>query len=284
VLRRTMRVGVLGLMAMLLFGSYAASSASAAVQGPWWMKLEGGKQVKIEPKPHLEIKSENEGNFKLKGKILGTAVILECKKVENKGSIWNGPHTGRDEAVITWNECSIAQAVLCKGFPIEVGLTKVRTELMWKYAGIEKELKETGGLQQKIYDVFAPTEPVEKIEGKEKSKFTTITVPTEFEGIKCALAGVFTVYAVGTVYTGWEDQEKVLHTVQWGTAALVEPQNMDVKLGRLKWAIPNVKKLHVEEAPQIAELEFASNPAELEGTIKVEATNGITEFGAWNEV
>jgi hypothetical protein len=285
------RATLVGLVALLVVGSYAATAASAAVQGPWWMKLEGGKQVKIEPKPHLEIKSLNEGAFILKSTILAIPVILECRSVKNSGSIWNGPHTGRDEAEVKWGECFVATSTsVCKGFPIVVSTTNVRTELMWKYAGTKKELEEAGG-GQKIYDVFAPkTAPEEFKEGEKtgfRAPFTTIKIPKEVEGLKCALANEapgYTVYARGKKYSGWEDQEGATHEVQWGTAALVEPQNEDMKAGTLKWVLPNVKKLHVEGVEEEAKLELGANAAELQGTIKVEATNGITEFGAWNKV
>jgi hypothetical protein len=287
-----LRTIVVSLLAVLAVGSIAATTASAAIQGPWWQKKEGAKQVKIEPNTHLQIKSKNEAGtvFLLKSKAVGFAVVIECRRVENKGFIWNGPHTGRDEAVVTWNECFVAaSSAVCRGFPVTVETTHVRTELMWKYQGNSSELNEAGG-QQKIYDVFAPE--VEKSEEYEpepgvhafRAKFTSITIPAEFEGIKCAVANTYPVYAEGTRYLNWEDQKPASHEVIWGTAAQVEPQNADAKSGTLKWVFPNVKKLHVEGAEQVAKLQFGAEPAELQGTIKVEAEDGITEFGAWNKV
>ena len=277
-----LRMIVVGLLAVLTVGAVVASAASGAVQGPWWMKLEAGKQVKIEPGKHLQIKSFNEGAFLLKSKVSLMAVTIECRKVENKGFIWNGPHTGRDEAEVIFTNCFMVTP--CAGLPITVAPTKTRTELMWKYQGVSKELEEAGG-SQKIYDVFAPEEePVEFEAGKFRAKFTTITVPPEAEGIKCAVAAEYPVYARGTVYNNWEDQNGTKHKVIWGTAALVEPQNMDVKTGKLKWELPNVKKLHVEGVEEEAKLQLGNEPAELSGTVKVEATTGGIEFGAWNEL
>jgi hypothetical protein len=284
------RAGLLSLLIVLAIGAIAASSASAVVQGPWWEKLEGGKQVKIEAKNHLQIKSRNEQGkvFILKSKALGLRIVLECRRVTNKGSVWSGPHTGRDEAKVEWNECFVAaQSQLCPGFPIEVAATNVLTELMWKYEGNQKELSEAGG-GQKIYDVFAPNEVIEEvtINGQKvlRSKFTTIKIPTESGGKKCAAAGEFPVYAQGKRYQHWEDQKQppAVHEVIWGTAALVEPQNEDKQVVKLVWTDPNVTKLHVQESPEEARLEFGVEPAELQGTIVTEAEEGLTEFGAWN--
>ncbi len=278
-----LRMMFVSLLAVLAVGSIVASAASGAIQGPWWKKLEGGKQVKIEPKPHLQIKGVNEGAFLLKSKILSTPVNLECRSVKSTGSVWNGPNTGRDEAEVKWNECFIASTTsVCKGFPIEVEPNKVRTELMWKYQGNVSELNEAGGTQ-KIYDAFSPTTAIEEFEpGKFRALFTTVKVPKEVEGIKCSLNGEFPVYARGKRFSGWKDQEGTAHEVIWGTAALVEPQNEDKKIGTLKWVLPNVTKLHVEGVEEEAVLKLGLEPAELQGTIKVGAEDGLTEFGAWN--
>lgn len=278
-----MRTVLTGLLIVLATGSMAVCAASAAVQGPFWMEKERTGQVKIEPKDHLQIKGQNKGTFLLKSKIVAIPVFFECRNVENKGSIWNGPHAGRGEATVKWTECFVSTSTpICKGFPVEVGAIKVRTQLMWKYKGSIGELGEAGG-QQKIYDVFAPTAAIEEFEmGQFRAFFTFIEIPREVAGMKCAIGGVFALYARGKRYPGWENQEGTKQEVQWGTAAQVEPQNMDAKSGTLKWVFPNAPELHVEGGEQEAVLRLEGAPAELQGTIQVEA--GMPEFGAWNEV
>ena len=278
-----MRMIFVSLLAALVASSIAVSAASGAVQGPWWLKLSGGKQVKIEPAGHLQVKSQNEGAFILKSKAILMNVTIECRKVADKGFIWNGQHQGQDESAVKFTECFMTSP--CKNYPVTVGETKVVTELMWKYRGIPKELEEAGG-GQKIYDVFAPSEgPVEEFaKGKFGVKFTIIEVAAEVEGVKCPVNGKFPVYAAGSK-SKWEDQKGTLHEVIWGTAALVEPQNADAKIGHLKWQLPNVKLLHHQGVAQEAALFFGVEPAELEGTIKVEEELGLgTEFGAWDKV
>jgi hypothetical protein len=275
------RILFLSLLAVMAVSSVVSSSASAVLQGPWWMKSSGAKQVKIEPKEELQIKSINEGTFTLKSRALLMNVTLECKTVENKGFIWNGPHQGRDEAEVKFSKCFMVAP--CATHPFTVSVAKVVTELMWKYAGVSKELTEAGG-QQKVHDVFAPKEPPEEFEpGKFRQRFVTITIPAEAEGKKCVINGEFPVYAVGSRAI-WEDQGQKPREVIWGTAAQVEPQNKDARVVRLKWKFPNVKKLHVEEVPEEAKLQLGVEPAELEGTIKLEDEFGVAEFGAWDKV
>jgi hypothetical protein len=278
------KVLFLSLLAVLAIGSLTAATASAAVQGPWWLKQEGGKQVKIEPATHLQVKSINEGAFKLKSTIIGIAVTIECRKVLDKGFLWNDLHQGADESTVKFTECFMVTP--CAAFPVIVSEVSVFSELMWKYRGIAKELTEAGG-QQKIYNVFGPEiapEEFEKGKGSFRAPFTELKIPTEFEGKKCPEGGPFTVYAVGSIVKNWLDQKGLAHEVIWGTAAEVTPQNEDAKVVRMKWVLPNVKKLHVEEHEQIAELRLGVNPAELEGTIKLEGETEMAEFGAWNEV
>jgi hypothetical protein len=271
------KITLLALVAVFVASFVMSATAGAVIQGPWWKKLENGQQVKIEQTKELQVKSINEGSFILKTRALEMNITIECRKVEDKGFIWNGPHTGRDESKIKFTECLMVTP--CAGTAVTVEESKVRTELMWKYQGNTSELGEAGGVQ-KIYDVFAPEEaPVEFEPGKFRAKFTTITVPKP-----CVVNGAFPVYAEGSRLLNWKDQKGNSFEVIWGTAALVEPQNNDATTGRLKWELPNVTKLHVEEAPQEAKLQFGTNAAELKGTIKVEGELELVAFGAWDKL
>jgi hypothetical protein len=269
-----MKVMLVSLLAVFAVSSVVVSTASAALTGPWWKHIENSKQVKFVENKEQPLKASNAGlgNFKLKSKtvLLGT-VLIECQKATSTGFLWNGALQGEDESLVIFEECEAKGSLtgVCKGVIVEN--SKVYSELMWKYRGEAKELTEAGG-QQKIFDAFAPTEP--PTEGK--AKFTTITLPAG-----CTGAGNYIVTAVGTEAT-FVDQKPTSHQIVWGTAAQVEPQNEDVTKGFLTWNTPNVTKLHHQEKEIVAKLQFAGQPAELEGKLAVELNNSEV-FGAFNQ-
>jgi hypothetical protein len=269
-----LKVLIVSLLAVFAVSSVVVATASAALTGPWWKHIENSNQVKYLENKEQPLKATNAGlgNFKLKSKtaLLG-AVLIECQKATTKGNLWNGALQGEDESIVVFEECEAKGSLtgVCKGVTIEN--SKVYSELMWKYRGEAKELKEVGG-QQKIFDAFAPTE--EPKEGK--AKLTTITLPAG-----CTLAGEYILTAAGSEAT-FIDQFLGKHLIVWVTAAQVEPQNVDVTKGFLTWNTPNVTKLHHQEKEVVAKLQFAGQPAELEGKLAIELNNG-EKFGAFNE-
>lgn len=269
------KVLLLSLLAVMAVGSVASTVASAALEGPWWRHPEGGKQVKWKLNEEHEVKSINEGGFQLKSIIAGSPATIQCNSAKDKGNIWNGLHQGEDNTEVTWGECSLLEP--CKVTGVTVGETKAFTELMWKYRGEAKELTEVG--QQKIYDTFAPTGTPEEVgagKGEFQAPFTKINIPV---GTVCT--GTLTVFARGP-RTTFIDQNNEEHAIVWGTAALVEPQNADATAGHLTWLDPNIKELHHQATVIKPRLFLGTNPAELQGKIKVELTAG-GEFGAFNE-
>jgi len=278
VMSRT-KILLLGLLAMLTVSAVPSATASAAeLQGPWWRHPESKgsqKQVKWPENEEHATKASNEGqgNFRLFSKgnpVLGN-ITIECKKVTSAGDIWDGLHQGEASTRILFEECSSSGTISGKCPKVTIGETISYSELVWKYRGESKELKEVG--QQKIYDVFAPTD--EPKGGK--AVYTTLSVP---EG--CIGHGtLFEVAAVGSEAT-FVDQDQDAHPVVWGMAAVVEPQNEDVTKGFLHWTSPNVTKLHHQEKEVVAKLEFAGHPAELEGTVAVELNSG-EKSGAFDE-
>ena len=256
----------LSLLAVLAVGAITSVTASAELQGPWWKQVKGGKQIKLELNKEQPTKSINEGAFTLKSKLLSLKSVIKCETAEDTGFIWNGLHQGEDESLVKFSKCVMVEP--CKEV-VEVEPTKVFTELMWKYRGETKELKEPS--QQKIYDVFAPT--TEPKEGK--ALLTIIRIPAG------TCAGEFPINAIGTP-ASFIDQRGVEHKIVWATAALVEPQNEDAVAGHLNWIDPNVTKLHHEEKGTEAKLALGPEPIEFQGKIKVEENSG-EPFGAFSE-
>jgi hypothetical protein len=271
-----MKALLLGLMAVMALSSVVSATASAELNGPWWKQEEGGAQFKLPQNKERQVKSINQTPFELRSNILGIKIIIKCNSVLDTGTIWNGLHQGEDETEAKFTQCSFAEPAKCNEANTKIEVLPVRayTELMWKYAGQkgnEKELHEIG--QQKIFDVFAPTEA--PTAGK------AIYTKIEIENAGAACKGKFPVSATGTEQK-FIDQNQVEHNIVWGTAAEVTPQNADLQVGTLKWTYPNVKTLHHQEKEVTAKLEFGAQPAELQGIIKVQE-NSMVPFGAWNE-
>jgi hypothetical protein len=281
------KVLLVSLLAVFAVGSATSAVASAALQGPWWMKFPpGGKmQEKIEQKEELQIKSTRVGAFPFKIVSPGLQnTVISCTNVENKGWLWNGKTAdqGQNKETIKFSGC-IDKFEGCKEERVaELSQAEVVSELMWKYRGEKKEFEEQG--KQEIYNVLAPRAPIEEFEkGKFRSKFLTVRVPA---GGACPLEE-FSLYAVGTKTT-WEDQpiqEKGEHPkieVVWGTAARVEPENLDQKVVTLNWIQPNVKKLHHKEVEINATLQLGNAEAEIKGELGLQAEFDNVEFGAWD--
>jgi hypothetical protein len=265
------RIMLLSLLSVVALGS-AASTAAAELNGPSWRHPEAKgsqKQVKY-PLNETELtRIENEGPFFFKSKALGIPLTFECKSLtSNNAGIFNGPHQGKGASVIEVKGCFLLK--LCPEVEVEVEPLRVYSELQWKYAGDQKELKEAG--QQKIYDVFIPLQ-----EGSTSTLFTTITIPAACKSV----SGEFNVEATGSP-TLFVDENQHSRESVLGPAAQVEPQGRAQKILRLNWASPNVTELHHKTIQTKAGLTFAGNPMELEGKLKLERINE-EEFGAFAE-
>jgi hypothetical protein len=268
------RVVFFSLLAVFAASSVVSASASAEVNGPWWKHLNGlSEQVKFPENEERQLKVKNEGNFKLRGTLLGEKVLIECTAVKGNGWLWNGLHQGEDESEeVKFENCISKTLSLGECNVVVAPLVHAYSELMWKYRGVKPELTEAPKTtQQKIYDPFG-------VEANKEGKYVFTTVTT----LKpCAIVETFPVTAAGSP-AEFVDQHGVTHQIKWGTAPLVEPQNEDKQKGSLTWTIPNQRKLHHQEKEVIAKLEFAGLPAELEGKLAVELNNSEV-FGAFNE-
>lgn len=278
-----MKILLLSLLAVFAVGSMASATASAALQGPWWMKRVGGLQFKIEPKEELQIKSDNFNPTLAPFRIVTqNNKIIECEIVLNKGWLWNGEHQGADEEALEFRNCFAIEPECKKARVAKFGSQiKVRTELMWKYRGEKSELLEQG--QQKIYDVFAPRETPKQYKLENRAPFFTIVVPAA----ETCPEKVYTLWAEGKEAV-WKNQQNKEFNVVWGTAALVEPQNQDTRFVTLNWIRPNVKQLHHQEKAVTAQLSLEDQNeiqegAEIEGKIYLEHEFGEIEFGAWDQ-
>lgn len=109
-----LRACSLGLVALLLVGSYAASAASAAA-GPFWhhrASSSEGAGAKIEENAPEQIKGEG-GEQKLKGKITELAVEITAKSVQVKGFIYNNSLQAQSRLELTYHELKAAAFPNC---------------------------------------------------------------------------------------------------------------------------------------------------------------------------
>lgn len=268
------RLLFLSLLAVFAVSSVVSASASAEVNGPWWKHFNALKeQVKFPENEEQQLKVKNAGSFKLKGKISSSAVTIECTTASGNGWLWNGLHQGEDEGVeVRFENCTGEGTLLGKCIVEVEPLKHSYSELMWKYRGEKKELEEAPKTtQQKIYDAFG-------VEANKEGNFVFTVITTTSP---CTVINKFPVQAAGSP-AEFVDQHGVKHQIKWGSAPVVEPQNEDVTKGSLTWTLPNQRKLHHQEKEVVAKLEFAQQPAELEGKLAVELNNGEM-FGAFNE-
>jgi hypothetical protein len=280
------KVLLLGLLAVFAVSSMASTTASALLQGPWWLKQIEGKQVKIEQKEELQIKSSKIGTapFKIVSP-LGGGTEIKCEKVENKGWIWNGVKQGQDKEELKFTECTDVYVNCPFVRTATLGQAKVVSELMWKYRGIPGELTEQG--TQEIYDVFAPRAKIEEFApNRFRSAFLRVKVPA----FETCPAEEFELVAEGSKRK-WQDQNIDPKTGQhetievvWGTAARVEPENKDQKVVTLNWLRPNVKVLHHQEVVNEALLQLGGAEAEIEGMLGLQDEFDKVEFGAWDKI
>src|ERR1700730_1761027 len=278
-----MKIMLAGLLAMLVVGSVASATASAAPDGPWFRHPVGTEQVKWLQNEEKEVEGKNQGNFVLRFKAIGITTTIKCGTAISPGLVWNGLHQGKDEFKLEFTKCFTVQP--CAGTGVEISNTEIYSELQWKYAGKQSELNEQPPKQQKIFDVFAPKKaPEQKTLEKGEKIARVIWFEITFPEACKIVVGKFAVEAAGTVAI-FEDQHQVTHKIIWGTAAQVDPQNQDSKEATLHWQFPNPTEFHHQGVQTKAQLLFAGNPAELEGTIHIKRSGvgAPEEFGTFNE-
>jgi hypothetical protein len=191
------RAVMLGLLAMMLVGSFAAASASAEA-GPFWHKRAvGGKGEgeKISESAKESFTSKG-GTQTLNGKISSTPVEIVANSTEGEGGeIYNNSKQGQIEFKNFYKEPHLVKPEL-KGCEVKVGKENkvpLKGHLMWKWNGEKKQLEEQPQKEQTVDIGFTVVEPgaqKEEVDFTKDGTFTSIT----FSGSGCGvLAGTFNV-------------------------------------------------------------------------------------------
>jgi hypothetical protein len=205
-----LRVGVLGLLAMLLLGSYAATPAFAE-GGPYCHEraLGGsGEGEKIEANAPEQFKTKG-GEQKFAGKVAGTKIEVAARSVQIKGIVYNNADQCQAKAELALQQLKVAGFPACVATINSNNIIKLYGHRAWKYSGNTSELTEKPEGKQKLVWIFAPVELQPGATGLQtKALFSTI----KFSGAECIFTGV-KVEVNGTV--GAESAPS--NTGEWGT-------------------------------------------------------------------
>ncbi len=261
------RAGLLGLLAMLLVGSFAAASASA--QGPFFHhrnKGETGNGVKWNQqtsKPPWEAVEGSGGEAKLKGKVLSIATEITAEGTEVKGIVFNNALQGQTKVLLTYLNPKVAVPASshCSVIIGTNNVVKLYGHQAWTWNGTEEQLKEQPQKAQKPDWIFLPSELQQGAEGLPTNlAYTTLTFSNN--GGTCLLDGTF--------------------AVEGSTAAAVEPAGVEeFSTKETQRALPNEAGQHFWNGKKNVgvktALKFAGSPAVIEqtDTVKTIGTQGF---------
>jgi hypothetical protein len=228
------RTIVLGVLAMLTVGSFAAASASAE-PGPFWYHRSGccTTPMKIEQPKDEQFQGKG-GRQILEATIGGREVEIESPLVQIKGRIYNNALQGQIKVTIIYHNPTLLKPVL-KPCEVKVGTNnevQAFGHLAWKYQGNTSELTEQPQLKQKPDIIFTPKEIEEGAKELPKGEFTKIT----FTGSGCG------------VLTGSS-------TVKGSVSALINPPELEIWSTQLKVSTPGWTRQHFWNGKEAIEVE-----------------------------
>lgn len=190
-----LRAGLLGLLAMLLVGSFAAASAEAA--GPFWYhraKGETGKGVKLSGQEPEEVRGGGPEVI-LSGKLIETPVEITSRQIQVKGIIYNNALQGQAKLELAYSQPKLIKPAF-KECLVVIGsknVVKVYGHQAWTWNGEPKQLEEQKQEAQKPDWIFLGQELQQGATSLPKGvPFTNITMQSA-PGEKCPLAGQFEV-------------------------------------------------------------------------------------------
>lgn len=269
------RAGVLGLLAVLLVGLFAAASAEA--QGPFWYKraLNGqGKGVKIsnqQGRQWEEVRGGG-GEAKLEGKLGTNEIIIVAKQVQVKGIVYNNGLQGQAKLEFAYFQPELVKpsGTSCLVTIGSKNVVKVYGHQAWTWDGSEGQLHEQPQQHQKPDWIFLGQEIQQGATGLPSNvPFTSITI----KGTGCLLS----------------TQANVTGSV----AASIEPGQVGAfSTSQTATALPNGTKQHfwngTENRGVETALAFNGEPAKLEqtdtvSTVKFQEKEPQQELGLWGD-
>lgn len=212
------RVWLLGMLGMLLVGSFATASAEA--QGPFFYHRKANSQqikgVKISAQAP-ELIAGSGGEEKLVGNV-GVEIEIKSKQVQIKGEIYNNALQGQAKIQITYIEPVVVKPANCL---VTVGVAntiKVYGHQAWTWDGTEGQRTEQPQEHQKPDWIFLPTELQQGATELPAQTFTELKFSKK-PGVECP-----------ALLTGTPQR------VKGSLAAAIEPPNVG------EWAITETQK------------------------------------------
>lgn len=179
------RAWLLGLLAMLLVGSFATAAAEA--QGPFWYhraKGESGKGLKITGQEPEGVQGGG-GPSTLAGSIGGQTIELESNQVQVKGIIYNNALQGQTKLTVIYIEPHVVNPANARGCRVKINeqnQVKIYGHLAWKWDGSETQRKEQPQQQQRPDWIFLPSELQQGATELPNLTFAAITTTAKGEG------------------------------------------------------------------------------------------------------
>jgi len=252
-----LRVGLLGLLAMLLLGSYAAAPAFA----------EGGPYCH-----HRAIRGEGEGELikaqtpeqifgegteqKLKGTLARAPIAIESTAAQVKGIIYNNEDQCQVKVEIHYQPLSIVgQTATCNAELPNNNTVKLFGHQVWKWNGTTEQLRENPQRRQVRDWLFLPRELQQGATSLPPSQTFTVINITSVMGRTCLIA------SRQNEVTGSATAQAVPY--QLGVGNVTEEQRTEGSEG----------KQHFWNGREFVGFEtglsFAREPAKYEGSFKV---------------
>jgi len=159
-----LRAGLLGVLALLLLGTFSATPAFAE-GGPYCHhrevgeKTEGTRITEAEPE---EIAGHSVGEQRFKTKILGIPFTIGAKQAQIKGIIYNNADQCQTKVAIVFETFQIVEGgkslEACEVKINNNNIIKLNGHQAWKWSGEKKQLEEKSQAGQHRDWIFLPSE------------------------------------------------------------------------------------------------------------------------------
>jgi hypothetical protein len=188
-----LRAGLLGLLAMLLLGSYAAAPAFAE-GGPFChhRPLKGeGEGDRIKAQTPEQVLGEGREQF-LVGKLGTTEITIKALSAQVKGIIYNNEDQCQTKVEIQYHELSVINFPGCIVKLNSNNIVKLFGHQVWKWNGTKEQLVENPQAHQVRDWLFLPTELQQGATGlpTPAGTYTNITFRNRSGKEGCILASV----------------------------------------------------------------------------------------------
>jgi hypothetical protein len=179
-----LRVGLLGLVAIVLLGAFSAAPALAE-GGPYcWHRGIGEKEakgLKITGQEPEEIAGRG-GVQRLENSTLG--ITIESEQVQVKGILYNNPDQCQAKVLLTYSTPKLVQDANCEVKINGTNVVKLFGHQAWKWDGTAAQLLEKPQTLQHRDWIFLPVELQQGATTLPSGTFSTITI-TSKPGLKC---------------------------------------------------------------------------------------------------